>query len=246
MKQPKINRRFKALIPPLSHGEFRQLEDNILAHGCRDAIKLWRGFIVDGHNRYAICQKHNIPYETTKLRLPSRQGAKLWIIENQQGRRNLSDATRIKLALSKASLLREGRQSHPNTAPIRPLAAKEAGVSERNVYKYMKIQELGGAKLIQQVDSGELKIGTAYGKIKVTTKTVEPLCDDINAAIDAASGAADISNPRYLALVVDSVERIDRICRFIGEKAEFIVGEDDIERVVSRLQGLGRGVLTWQ
>jgi len=103
----KISPKFKNLIPPLSGEEFSQLEENIIVQGCRDAIKLWRGTIIDGHNRYAICQKHNIPYETKTMRFPSRQDAELWIIENQQGRRNLTDATRIKLALSKAGLLRE-------------------------------------------------------------------------------------------------------------------------------------------
>ena len=33
----------KSLIPPLSDEEFKQLEENIKAEGCRDALVIWRG-----------------------------------------------------------------------------------------------------------------------------------------------------------------------------------------------------------
>ena len=36
-----IESEFKALIPPLSKEEYQQLEANILAEGCRDALVVW-------------------------------------------------------------------------------------------------------------------------------------------------------------------------------------------------------------
>ena len=36
-----IDPEFKALIPPLSKEEYQQLEENILAEGCRDALVVW-------------------------------------------------------------------------------------------------------------------------------------------------------------------------------------------------------------
>ena len=54
-----IKEEFKKLIPPLTSEEFKQLEQNCLAEGIREAILTWNGFIIDGHNRYEIATKWN-------------------------------------------------------------------------------------------------------------------------------------------------------------------------------------------
>lgn len=87
-----IDQEFKAIIPPLAEEEFKQLEENIITEGCRDAIVLWNNIIVDGHNRYKICQKHNLPYSTIDKNFPNREAVIEWMILNQLGRRNLSAA----------------------------------------------------------------------------------------------------------------------------------------------------------
>jgi len=92
----KIDPEFKSLIPPLTTEEFTQLEKSIVSEGCRDALVLWDGIIVDGHNRYEICQKHGIPFKTTEMQFSDREEAKDWIDKNQLGRRNLTpDQIRI-------------------------------------------------------------------------------------------------------------------------------------------------------
>ena len=87
-----IDAEFKALIPPLAAEERKQLEANLIAEGCRDALVVWsgKGILVDGHNRFEICQKNNIHFETNELILPDRNTVSRWIINNQFGRRNLS------------------------------------------------------------------------------------------------------------------------------------------------------------
>ena len=57
----KIDREFKNLIRPLCKREYLQLEQNLIAYGCIDPIITWNGYIIDGHNRYDICHRHNIP-----------------------------------------------------------------------------------------------------------------------------------------------------------------------------------------
>ena len=59
----KIDPEFKALIPPLTPDERAGLEASILTEGCRDALIVWGDILIDGHNRYEICTKHNIPYK---------------------------------------------------------------------------------------------------------------------------------------------------------------------------------------
>ena len=94
-----VDDEFQSLIPPLSYDEYERLEKSIIAEGVRDPIITWNGTIVDGHNRYAICKKHSIGFRTTEREFESRDSAKIWIIENQFGRRNLSKYDRSVLAL---------------------------------------------------------------------------------------------------------------------------------------------------
>jgi len=84
-----IDQEFKQLIPPLSEEEYRQLEANIIADGCSDALKLWGEIIIDGHNRYDICTRHGIEFKTVQKEFSSREDAMDWMDANQLGRRNL-------------------------------------------------------------------------------------------------------------------------------------------------------------
>lgn len=94
-----IDQEFQSLIPPLSDDEYERLERSILAEGLREPIITWNGTIIDGHNRYNICDEHGIPFTQVEHEFPSRDAAKIWIIENQFGRRNLSPYDRSVLAL---------------------------------------------------------------------------------------------------------------------------------------------------
>ena len=85
-----LDKEFQALIPPLSAEEKAQLEENIVAEGCRDALITWQGILLDGHNRYEICERLDIPYRTISIDLPDRDAAEDWIDKNQLGRRNLT------------------------------------------------------------------------------------------------------------------------------------------------------------
>ena len=52
---------------------------------------MWNNTLVDGHNRYAILQKHpEIYFSTMPLRFANREEALAWICKNQLGRRNLT------------------------------------------------------------------------------------------------------------------------------------------------------------
>ena len=100
-----LDKEFQALIPPLSAEEKAQLEENIVAEGCRDALITWQGILLDGHNRFEICERLNIPFRTMEIDLPDRDEAKLWIIKNQFGRRNLCAFDRGSLALKMKDII---------------------------------------------------------------------------------------------------------------------------------------------
>lgn len=70
-------------------------EDYLSAHKKQFLdIIAWNDTIVDGHNRYEICNKMRIPYGVKELDFPSRDAAIAWICANQLGRRNISEETR--------------------------------------------------------------------------------------------------------------------------------------------------------
>lgn len=120
---------FRSLIPPLTDDEYSRLERSIIAEGVRDPIITWQGTIVDGHNRYRICQEHGIAFKTAEIVFGSKDAAKIWIIENQFGRRNLNSYQKSVLAL----------QLEPLYAAEAKRRQQEAGGDRGNQYTGGKV-----------------------------------------------------------------------------------------------------------
>ena len=78
-----IDDEFKNLISPLSPKEYFQLEENILTDGCINPIITWNDVIVDGHKRYEICKKHNLPFKKMEMFFESRDEVSVWICRHQ-------------------------------------------------------------------------------------------------------------------------------------------------------------------
>ena len=69
---------FHELTKPISASEYERLEQNILKFGCRHPIMTWGDVIIDGHKRYAICTKHNLPFAVDNMGFRSFAEAKRW------------------------------------------------------------------------------------------------------------------------------------------------------------------------
>jgi len=102
-----IDPELQSWILPLKQEEYVQLEKSILEDGCRDALVVWNDTIIDGHNRYAICMAHNIPFQTVEKSFESKNAAKLWMIRNQWARRNLTPFEAGELGLKAKPLIAE-------------------------------------------------------------------------------------------------------------------------------------------
>ncbi|OWY26562.1 hypothetical protein [Herbaspirillum robiniae] len=101
-----INEELQKYIDPLTPNEYASLERSILAEGCRDALVLWGEVLVDGHNRYEICRKYELPFKTVQNEsFKSLDDVLLWMIDNQLGRRSVSDFQRGMLALRKRDIM---------------------------------------------------------------------------------------------------------------------------------------------
>ena len=179
-----IDVEFQSLIAPLTPQEFDLLKAQILEQGCLQPLCVWktedkRRILLDGHNRRRICSEHNLPFNTVNIRLASRDHAKLWILEHQAGRRNLTDdhwavvwndlreqRSRIVQAekLRKARDVKAGLSISVNLAEIekpkrdtRAEIAKEAHLPESKLRRAQKLKKYQ-PQLYEKVLRGELTL----------------------------------------------------------------------------------------
>lgn len=199
-----IDSELKAWIDPLSAEEYALLEASILRDGCRDPLVVWNGWLLDGHNRYEICRKHGIEFQTfEKAGLKTKEDVKIWMIENQMGRRNATDFTRVALALKLKPLIeakakanhlanagnKASEAARPNSdAPLEKIrtdaeVAKLAGVGKDAVRKVEKIIEKAAPEVIQKARTGEISINAAAAVAKLPLERQEEV---------AAAGPAEI------------------------------------------------------
>ncbi len=127
-----VTEELKAYIDPLTEDEYAALERSILAEGCRDALVLWGDILVDGHNRYSICTKHGLPFQTVQnTRFKSMEDVHLWMIDQHLGRRSVSDFQRGVLALRKKEIMEARRLAVLNDpSPEATAAAAAADAAE--------------------------------------------------------------------------------------------------------------------
>jgi transposase-like protein len=174
-----INEELRAYIDPLTADEYAALERSLLAEGCRDALVLWGDLLVDGHNRYGICQKHGIPFNTVQNQtFRSMDDVHLWMIDNHLGRRSVSDFQRGVLALRKKEIvsarLAQAETQPPAAAPDQPAArpaaeppltreviARAARVSSATLGQIEKIQKTAAPELVKAVKEGVISINAA-------------------------------------------------------------------------------------
>ncbi|WP_180126954.1 plasmid replication/partition related protein [Rhodoferax sp. BLA1] len=186
-----VNEELKAYIDPLTPEEYTSLERSILAEGCRDALVLWGEVLVDGHNRYAICQAHGLPFQTIQNTLfKSMEDVHLWMIDQHLGRRSVSDFQRGVLALRKREIIAERRARTQAPAPatadsedtssppwddagsaqelatVPPLAsrddiAKAARLSSNQVVLIEKIRNQATPEVVAALKSGAISLNAA-------------------------------------------------------------------------------------
>lgn len=190
-----IDRTLKSLIRPLGADEYSALEASIASDGCRDALVIWkeRSVLLDGHNRYEICQRLGKPFKTTALPFKDRLDAEVWMLTNQAARRNLSDDERACYAklledklteqakrdrASKGGVAKEAKKKGCLEAHVtskqskksesgrsRKTAARIAKVSEHKVRAARKVSE-SSPELFAKVATGEIPLRQAVREVK--------------------------------------------------------------------------------
>ena len=99
-RTPVVKAEFAHLLPPLTEEQGFLLEEDILQNGCYAPVIVNEDMvIVDGHNRYAICEKHGIPYRMVVFSFADELEAKEWALQTRKFRRNLSVSELCKIAM---------------------------------------------------------------------------------------------------------------------------------------------------
>lgn len=189
----RIDPELNEVLPKLSYADYKALEQSLLTDGFKGApIMVWGDIIVDGHNRYEICNKHNIPYEVKSIEFASKEEAIIWMVRQQLERRSLTPLQRIQIVEKyrpfykkkaeknkslnggdKKSLLENSTTPLPKEEKIdvRAELAKDADVSTNTYARGMKILESGNEELINETISGQKSINKAFNELKKNADT---------------------------------------------------------------------------
>lgn len=179
LKKLKINTKLKTFLIPLSDQEFQLLEENLLRDGIREPLVLWKGTIIDGHNRYNIASKYGLPFRTEELHFDSLKEVQVWMIKNQLGKRNLSTFTRAEYALQLEDLIAEQAKknqrlgqrklSHNSDEAINTgkILGEFASCSRNTLFRVKKLVSLCSKKELEELREGELSINAAYNRVAV-------------------------------------------------------------------------------
>lgn len=222
MSEIVIDKEFKSLIPPLTKDEYDGLEQSILAEGCRDALVIWdktefansdylldsdpailhEYILLDGHNRYEICKKYGLQFNTKQMFFRDRDDAIYWIIKNQFGRRNLSAYDRARLVLRLKPVIAERAKeqqirtkenrvcqiSDKQAIDTKKELATVAGISHDTIAKVEKIEAMATPDIKEKLSAGEMSINQAYKNIKLQGKHEEIKQAERKIAEEASEG----------------------------------------------------------
>lgn len=170
----KVDPEFQGKIPPLTSEELVQLEKNIVSDGkVINPIIAWNGLIIDGHNRYAILQRHpDIPYTVHEKEFADRYEAIVWICKHQLGRRNLTVEQKKYLV---------GKQYEAEKALV------------PNVKGTNRYTVLVGAQNEHQLKRQKTceKIATEIGSTPIFVRRSEEFAKGVDAAEEAAPGSRE-------------------------------------------------------
>ena len=93
--------------------------------------------IIDGHNRQALCEKHDLPYTMAVFSFEDLLEAKQWALDTQKGRRNLEKWELGKIALKLKPEIEAKARANQSAKPTWLLADRiSAPVRPRKVRQH--------------------------------------------------------------------------------------------------------------
>lgn len=244
--QLNINKHLQEHLIQLKPEEYSQLEQNIIKHGCRDPLILWGDTLIDGHNRYSICSKHDISFNTVGMEFSNIDDVADWMEDNQLGRRNLT-ADQFKYLIGrKYNRLKSShggdrkstssdQNDHMNTADK---IGSDYGVSAPTVRRAASVvAAIDGkktSKLAESVKSGEISFSSASQIVAQPEEKQERIIEKLN------SGEA-----KNVVQAKKKVDQEDRIASApIMNDSRIRVAQGDCLKLVREMKEMPHVVIT--
>ena len=230
-RMPVVLPEMEQLLPPLSVEQFSALEGDILENGCYAPIVVNEDMvIVDGHNRFRICEKHGLPFKMLVFSFADLLEAKQWALDTQKGRRNLDKWELGKIALklrgdvearARKNMSLGGQAFRPSESAEEGLTtlsnlpavntrkelANTVGIGEVTMGKVMQIDEHAPAAVREALDRGELSINQGYN----LTRQLQGISEELREK--AAARAVE------LIMAKEEISRVDAEAEHRGKIA---------------------------
>ena len=180
-RTPVVLPEMEQLLPPLSGEQFSALESDILENGCYAPIIVNEDMvIIDGHNRFRVCEKHGLPYQMLAFSFTDLLEAKQWALDTQKGRRNLDKwelgkiALKLKPQIEARAKANQGARtdlsvnSPKSCSPTdtRKEMARAVGIGEQAMGRIAQLAENAPQSLKDALENKEVSINRGWRILK--------------------------------------------------------------------------------
>ena len=180
-RTPVVLLEMEQLLPPLSGEQFSALESDILENGCYAPIIVNEDMvIIDGHNRFRVCEKHGLPYQMLAFSFTDLLEAKQWALDTQKGRRNLDKwelgkiALKLKPQIEARAKANQGARtdlsvnSPKSCSPTdtRKEMARAVGIGEQAMGRIAQLAENAPQSLKDALENKEVSINRGWRILK--------------------------------------------------------------------------------
>ena len=206
-RTPVVLPEMEQLLPPLSVEQFTALESDILENGCYTPIIVNEDMvIVDGHNRFRICEKHSLPYRMLVFSFRDLLEAKQWALDTQKGRRNLDKWELGKIALKLKPEIEARARANQGTridlsvnspksytpTDTRKEMAQAVGIGEQAMGRIAQLAESAPTSLKDALESKKVSVNRGWKILKAVQRL--PLEEQDSAAAEMLSAAREIDH----------------------------------------------------
>lgn len=157
---PKVGVKFHEyanLFPQIEGQAFRDLVEDVRAHGVREPIVFLNGAILDGRNRYLAAREAAIEYPRMEYVGDDPLG---FVISKNLKRRHLNESQRAAVAAKLAKMPQGARTDLEHRANLHEVSVTQAAhmmhVSPRLVRDAKTVQRIGAPELIDAMEAGQV------------------------------------------------------------------------------------------
>jgi len=222
----KIDPEFRDFLPALSKDEKDGLEKNLVHNGCIHPLVVWKetGILIDGHNRYEICNKRGIRFPITEIPFKDKFEALFFISNLQHDRRNMNKwnifmmLTKLETVLSKqtsdrvseiAKLIHKGAKKKEKEFEnvgqhTRDELVKQSGLGAGTLARAKVVLQKASPKVKKDLAKGKTTIGTEYRKVvKPPKSSPGPKTDSKEPPMTKKEVAAVVEDSKFKGLEIE-------------------------------------------